>query len=73
MLIHLSRRIGVDADWCTLAEAGLGVEMTKLCSHLVNTFIMHIDACYFASVKGPNDTSAPVTTLPSGSEGSGEC
>ena len=44
---------GVVANWCTLAEAGLGVEATNSPSHLVNTFAMHINVLYFASVKGP--------------------
>ena len=41
------------ADWCTLAEAGLGVEVVNLSSHLVNIFVMHINAHYFASVIEP--------------------
>ena len=28
ILNHLSVLFGIDADWCALAEAGLGVEQT---------------------------------------------
>ena len=52
-LNHLSRWFGIDAHWCALAEAGLGVEAANSLSHLVNTFAMRINAHYFASVEGP--------------------
>ena len=40
------------SDWCTFAEAGLGVETVNSPSHLVNTFVMRINVHYFAGVKG---------------------
>ena len=52
-LNHLSTWFGINADWCALAEAGLGVEAANSPSHPVNTFAMRINAYYFASVKGP--------------------
>ena len=52
-LNHLLMWFGVVADCCALAKAGLGVEAKNLPSHLVNTFVMHINVRYFASVKGP--------------------
>ena len=53
MLNHLSRWIDVDEDWCTLAEADLSVEAIRSRLHLVNTFLIPVDARYFASVKVP--------------------
>ena len=64
-LKHLSRWLGIIADWCLLAEAGLhvGVEATDSPSHLVNTFRMCINAQYFASVHvdGPFVMSSRIT------------
>ena len=48
-LKHLSMWLGIMADWCALAEAGLGVEVAHSPSPLVNTFAMRN---YFSSVKG---------------------
>ena len=46
LLNHQSRWFGTNVDWCTLAEAGLGVEVVNSPSHLVNTFAMCINAHY---------------------------
>ena len=38
-----SRWFEIDADWCILAGAGLGVEVANSLSHVItNTFAMHI-------------------------------
>ena len=52
-LNHLSRWTGKDADWCTLAEASLSVEVTKSLLHLVNTISTCTDMHYFGSVEEP--------------------
>ena len=54
--------LGIDADWCALAEAGLGVEAANSPLHLVNTFAMRINAHYFSGVKWPK---SEVVLLPS--------